>query len=400
MGKTLPAVFFFLAMLPCVSASEVLVFSSPDSSFGVLKDFTSGAPRSLYVATYTFDSLHAADMLTAARSTGAEVLVMVEGSPVGGASELQKGVLCALLSGGVKVYEYKGPVPYMHAKYAIRDNSTLLVSTENFGNTGYPFHSSRGNRGWGAVTSDGAATGDFLTVYFSDLARSKEFQCPAGTSQPLYGRSTGSYRGMLESEKLEGDVKAFFSPETSLETLLGLVAAANRSIYLEQLYVRRFWQGEEQSPLVKALVDRAREGAEVKILLDSSYYNVDAKERDNNNATVEYLNGLARSEGLDMEARLIDLKGGGLGALHAKGIVVDGSAAAVSSVNWNRNSATKNREAGLVITGKAAGYYERVFLMDWGAVSGLPKEEFPFFIASGIILFALASAVFLKILSR
>jgi cardiolipin synthase A/B len=52
--------------------------------------------------------------------------------------------------------------------------------------------------------------------------------------------------------------------------------------------------------------------------------------------------------------------------VHNKGVIVDGKRVLVSSINWNENSPSYNREAGLIIdhTG-AAGYFTGVFDCDW-----------------------------------
>jgi hypothetical protein len=78
------------------------------------------------------------------------------------------------------------------------------------------------------------------------------------------------------------------------------------------------------------------------------------------------VNGIAAAEGLDLEAKLIDLDIHDLSRMHTKGFVVDGRWTLVSSINWNRNSPTANREAGLLIENAGlAGYFERVFAWDW-----------------------------------
>jgi phosphatidylserine/phosphatidylglycerophosphate/cardiolipin synthase-like enzyme len=103
---------------------------------------------------------------------------------------------------------------------------------------------------------------------------------------------------------------------------------------------------------------------EVKILLDSTWYNVEENDPTSNLHTVQYVNSIAVEEGLNLEARLVDLDGKGFKKLHAKGVVAD-NAAFISSVNWNEHSSTKNREAGVIIYGEPAGYFARVFMADW-----------------------------------
>ncbi|MCJ2563476.1 MAG: phospholipase D-like domain-containing protein, partial [Candidatus Thermoplasmatota archaeon] len=46
--------------------------------------------------------------------------------------------------------------------------------------------------------------------------------------------------------------------------------------------------------------------------------------------------------------------------------VVDGNRVLISSLNWNHNSFTRNREAGLILKNEQiAVYFERIFMHDW-----------------------------------
>ncbi|HYS70917.1 MAG TPA: phospholipase D-like domain-containing protein, partial [Thermoplasmata archaeon] len=156
-------------------------------------------------------------------------------------------------------------------------------------------------------------------------------------------------------------------PDTTLEdaTILGALRSATRTIHAEVFYAYVAW-GPFSNPYLDALVAAARRGVQVRLLLDSSSYNVDDTDPNDNDNTVSYLNGIAAAEGLDLQARLVDRGLHGLSIVHNKGFVVDEKTVLVSSVNWNRNSATANREAGLLVTnGDLAAYFDRVFAWDW-----------------------------------
>jgi phosphatidylserine/phosphatidylglycerophosphate/cardiolipin synthase-like enzyme len=52
--------------------------------------------------------------------------------------------------------------------------------------------------------------------------------------------------------------------------------------------------------------------------------------------------------------------------VHNKGMIVDNTSVLISSINWNENSVTRNREAGLIIENEEiALYYAEVFFYDW-----------------------------------
>jgi phosphatidylserine/phosphatidylglycerophosphate/cardiolipin synthase-like enzyme len=52
--------------------------------------------------------------------------------------------------------------------------------------------------------------------------------------------------------------------------------------------------------------------------------------------------------------------------VHNKGVIVDNKSVLISSINWNENSFTNNREVGVIITHPSiAQYYCQIFLADW-----------------------------------
>lgn len=61
--------------------------------------------------------------------------------------------------------------------------------------------------------------------------------------------------------------------------------------------------------------------------------------------------------------------------MHNKGVIVDGDAVLISSVNWNENSPSFNREAGVIIESTDAGaYFSDVFTADWEDAGPLPDD--------------------------
>jgi phosphatidylserine/phosphatidylglycerophosphate/cardiolipin synthase-like enzyme len=60
--------------------------------------------------------------------------------------------------------------------------------------------------------------------------------------------------------------------------------------------------------------------------------------------------------------------------VHNKGVIVDNKSVLISSVNWNENSVTRNREVGIIIENDdVANYYSNVFLYDWNL--SFPKSH-------------------------
>jgi hypothetical protein len=98
----------------------------------------------------------------------------------------------------------------------------------------------------------------------------------------------------------------------------------------------------------------------VKILLNPTY------SFESNQATIDYVKGIAADEGLNLDAGFIDIESIGLNKMHNKGVIVDRRKVLISSINWNEYSPTNNREAGLIIENEdVAEFYTGVFRYDW-----------------------------------
>ena len=123
----------------------------------------------------------------------------------------------------------------------------------------------------------------------------------------------------------------------------------------------------EPNPRLVALIATSRRGARVRVLLARLFD--DAKDARDNRVTVEYLNSLAASEGLDLDARLGNPTGGGI---HAKLVLVrvQGETwSAVGSLNGGEVSHKLNREVVLMVDDPLV--YDRlleVFLHDWSLI--------------------------------
>jgi phosphatidylserine/phosphatidylglycerophosphate/cardiolipin synthase-like enzyme len=359
-------------LLFCGTASaDITTFVSPDNSYLQLESFIQSADSSLYINAYTFDSPYIAAKLLDAQKRGVDVIVMVDASPVGGISKSEWSVLNNLSGSGIPVYLWDdADLGFNHAKYAVSDNSTVLVATENFGSTGFPIPPTTGNRGWGAVIS-GQPSADFTGLFFDDLVNAKRLDFEGHSPLDFYSEEK-EYEMQFEPVTYPGNFKVaqVVAPENAVESILDLINSADSSLYIEQFYVYRYWgqkkKGYTDNPFLEAAIDAARRGAEVKLLLDSTWYNVEEDDPTSNKNTADYVNAVAREEGLNLEARLVDLGASGFSKIHAKGAIADNDTVLISSVNWNEHSPTKNREVGVIIYGEPAGYFAEVFMADWG----------------------------------
>ncbi len=353
--------FVFLLLSQPVYASTIIPFSNPENSYNTLIDYLGSLKESVYLSTYTLTSEAITDKLIESSVSGLDVKVLVEDKPVGGISNYTLSLLCKLYSYEIPVHLYTGDLRFLHAKYIVGDESSVLVSSENFGDSGYSTNKP-GNRGWGSIVFDQQISNDLLSIFMEDFDQSEKFICEEKQTRINPDHKQTSYKVFVDQ-----NVTLLFSPNNSLDIVLGFLESAEKSIYIEQFYIRRFW-GEETSPLVNLLVKKAESGVDIKILLDSNYYNLEGK--DSNLEFVEYINKIQGN--LTIKAKLIDFDNTGLKELHNKGVIVDNNSVLISSVNWNENSFKNNREVGLMITGDVSKYFLGLFEQDWESSSFIP----------------------------
>ncbi len=374
---------------------SVTAFVSPDVAFPAVAGFLDNATTNLSVTLYQLEGAPVAQALADAAQRGVDVRLLLEGGPVGGISVQQKALTKLVADAGATVRfmihdlgnDIHNRYAFLHAKYAVADGEVTLIGTENWKATGTPADPTYGNRGWGLILQSPALAVRYLEAFELDWNGLHRDIFPYDPAHPLYGGAdptlidwtvpTGAYAPAHGALAVGGTFAAttLFAPDTSLSTLgglLGLMDGATATLDIAQFYIHDRWRDSrtgEDAPngYLEAALDASRRGVRVRILLDSYWFNVDEDEAVNNVATAAYVNGVALAEGLDLEARLVDLPAAGFEKLHTKGVIVDGTTTAVSSINWNRHSPTYNREAGVILESpEVAAYFGAVFDDDWG----------------------------------
>ncbi|HON81575.1 MAG TPA: phospholipase D-like domain-containing protein [Methanoregulaceae archaeon] len=347
-----------------------VAFTAPDCSLEIFEDAVEAAEVSILVNVYEFTSPRMARDLIDARARGVEVRVLLEGGPVGGISDEEQEVIRLLREGGVPVSimisneQVHAPYRFDHAKFMVIDTDIVVVTSENFKENGFPEPGTSGNRGWGVALEDPRVAGYFRDVFSYDIngrwavpATGEPGSCESW-ARPSYGVE------FLPIRFSNATVIPVIAPDTS-RLVEDLIDQASESIDIEQAYITNQSDGS-LNPFLARAVEAARNGVRVRVLLDSYYYNTDGDE--DNDELVAVLNALARREGIPLEARCADLAGNNIEKIHNKGVIVDRRKVLVSSINWNTNSPTFNREAGVIVDHPDVGeYYSRVFEDDWEA---------------------------------
>lgn len=354
------------------SAEAATAFVLPDSPEFPLETLR-GADDRILLAGYTFSSDAAAAELEAAADRGVDVEVLVDGTPVGGQTVAEADALDSLVAADVPVRVFDGPMTryrFHHAKYAVVDDR-VLVLTENWKPAGTGGHSSRG---WGVAIESEPLAADLAAVFEADASWEDTVAWETYREDQEFVESEpaeGSYPSRFDPEPVDpGSVQLVTAPDNAEQEVISLLEGAEESIRIEQVRI-----GDRDHPFLKAAIDAAERGVDVRILLDSGRH-VEAENRE----LVDWINRRAEADGLPIEARLVDSRGN-FEKIHAKGVVVDDRRAFVGSINWNNNSVRANREVGVVLEGEAAAtYYASVFDADWRD----GKRPFPVGVGLGV----------------
>ena len=384
------------------ATAQVTVAVGPEGLYQPIADLLAGAQESIWLSLYTFEHPELAGLLAQAAARGVDVRLLLEGGPSGGITELQRWCLAQIQAAGGQVLYmavaegaprgYRSRYRFLHAKYGLVDGRVAFVSSENFTRDSMPLPGAgvAGRRGVALLTDAAPVIAALQEGFLRDWAPDRFLDLrPFTPDDPVYGGPAEDFtppppatEPPLDSPFLEPVSQAgafrfqvIASPDASLDPDRGLFALLARAgpgdrIWLTQLYEHKFW-GEPTSnpvadpnPRLQALLDAARRGAQVRLLLDGFFDAPDSPR--SNQATVDYLAEMARQEGLDLEARLGNPTGLGI---HAKVALVQVGAerwTAVGSLNGSEVSYKLNREV-LLLTDAPAIHQrlQELFQWDW-----------------------------------
>ena len=356
--------------------ATLTVFVSPESGRGVLVGALINATREILVSAYELEDAGIARELAEAHSRGVRVEVLLEGGPAGGISPAERGACSLMNRSGIPVYVMASTPAaharyrFTHAKVVVLDASRLLITSENLNPGGFPPDGGTGNRGWGVLIDDPETACYFRDVYLDDRSGGDILPFTLGGEtlllEPVPGGENPSPT-LAPRTFRDATVRPVLAPDTA-SLVRDLIATANRSVDIEVASIRNS-SGDRLNPYLHAAVEASRRGTAVRILLDGSRYGTGGEE--DNDEMAALITAIARREGLPLEARIGRPEDLGVRSIHNKGVIVDGSRVLISSINWNENSPTFNREAGVILEHPGAGaYYSLAFTQDWNRAAG------------------------------
>ncbi len=391
LGKHTNTVWFLSR--PVIGNASVIAFSSPDNSYAAITGLIDKAQNSIDMCIYQFTSYYILQHLLDAMNRGVQVRLILEDSYPGASVHstddptAHEVVYVAKtidnhVNGTTKWEGYAGG-KYTHAKYFIIDNNTITILTENFKATGVPKDPSYGNRGWGISINNTNLADLYLKVFELDWSVGKPFNI-GDVVAPLQNTDifTGAYVPISTYQSYEVINSTFHTvvgPDETIDVIVDLIDSATSTIYGEIFYMYPTWTGYpggiNNNPFLKALINAVQRGVDIKIILDSTFYNL-ADANDNDEAAQ-----VMRAHGIEVK---YSYNSNGIEKFHVKGFIVDQEAVMISSLNWNENSATNNREIGVIVNSSlVASYYVGVFLHDWDRYA---SEEIPDYEETGIPL--------------
>ena len=355
---------------------SVTTYVSPDCSNEVFTQAIDNASDSLLVNMYEFSSPSLGESLVVAKARGVDVRVLIEGGPVGGISPSEKSLVWTVNRSGIPVMSMvstateHAPYRYDHAKYIVIDNNSLLLTSENFKNSGLPQKGMSGNRGWGVHLRNTGIAQYFTGIFIADTG-SRSVVSYTGTEGNTEPALSEKYPVEFTPATFEGaTVIPVIAPDTSYQ-ITGMLDSARTSIEIEQAYITNESR-LSLNPYLSSAINASRRGVQVRILLDSYWYNIEGP--GDNDEMAALINRIASAEHLPLEAKCIDLSVSPVDKIHNKGVIVDDERVLVSSINWNSNSPTFNREAGVIIDHPGvARYFRAVFDDDWNPMAKKAK---------------------------
>ncbi len=197
----------------------------------------------------------------------------------------------------------------------------------------------------------------WLCSYKYDEKGKKIFNDPENMME-LSENSTGVYKGFSPCEITPVITAPYVS--NTLDALIYNIEKAEHRIYISQFMVT-------EKKIIRALIEKARQGLDVKVLLDPGDYiypDLDLKGGPNNLVIALFQKMKKKHDGFTGEARRFIVEPGQ--QLHMKLIIIDENICFMGSTNLMSAAILRNYEEYFLIRGQEVNRrYTEVFLKDW-----------------------------------
>jgi cardiolipin synthase len=303
---------------PGPGAQNLQVFVEPDASYRVITNALNGATKSIWVEMYLLTEKHVIQGLEEAAHRGLDVRVMLEGHPYGSGSISPTQTIDRLNAAGVKAKTTNPAFALTHEKGMIIDGKTAYIMTCNLTLSALGGSSSTTNREYGLIDNNSQDVQAVTNIFNAD-----------------WNRADAQF----------SDPNLVVSPVNSRNAFTALINGTHKTLLIEA-------EEMQDSNIEQAIVNAARRGVHVQVILPSSNGSSNDSNRDGI-STIQQGGAQVKEDAHYY--------------MHAKIIVADGQKAFVGSENISTASLERNRELGLVVADQnVITTLQQTFQQDWG----------------------------------
>ena len=366
--------------------SSITPLIGPQDGLLDLLNWMEGATSSIQVHLYQMQEPRLVQALMNAASRGLDVKVVLDQGctcSIWSYDDMQKqtGFASELDNAGAEVFWFgtgnDQPYNYIHSKVAVRDGSSVWMSSGNWKSSSQPAPGVRGNVEWSVIIEKQQLADIVLqqmeldtNTQFEHITAYSSSDAPNDWTMP--GVESVSGGGLATSYSVDVTGEVLTCPDNCITGITNLIDSANSEVVLSQqtLDVDWYWGWGQQSPVISSMYEAAKRGVSVRVIINGAY--LDDDDQDIVDLLNEVWNG---TEGLDTSA-IIMSEDDDVSKLHNKGIIVDEKSVLVSSINLGSSAMNRNREMGVVIHSETiAQIYKDAWNMDWNRLDNVTDTD-------------------------
>ena len=347
-----------------------------------LKQFIDDSQTSLRIQLYQMQDAYLVQALLDALQRGVSVEIMLDpgcyNCNIWSETDLQykNDFAYTLIQAGATVYEFNTdgnePYLYLHSKVAVRDSSSVWMSSGNWKSSSVPAPGVRGNVEW-SIIIDNLDVAQMVDQQFSlDIHWSELMSLSDYDSYDFFTPNTIGGGGVQSAIQASVSGEVLTCPENCVTKITEFIRSANSEVLLSQQTLDVDWSygwGDE-NPIITALHDVAMDGVGVHLIINGAYLDDDDQE------VVDLFNEVWNgTEGLDASA-IVMSEDDDVSKLHNKGIIVDGESVLVSSINMGSSAMNRNREMGVIIhSAIVTQFYLDAWHVDWNRLDNVTDTD-------------------------
>ena len=343
--------------------AKVTPFVFPESGGVPIYRALENATSTVDIEIYLITNKNLYGLLCDLEARGVEVRLLMEGRPVGNEIANCLDSLKTLESAGAEVRligvsdSNDDRFDVVHAKYAIIDKKTVVVTSENWTTdnlngkaTADPYKGSNGNRGWGAIV-ESTAYADYMQQVF-DKDYSMDYDDVKVFSEKYPGAmditlTYNSPTDTTEYRSYTAQVTPVLSGDSSRTSIRYYMENAENRIYAQNQSLSGYKNDPSEAFPLDVMKVRSASGIDTKVMFGTNMNDPDY--------VISTINASTTIQAAKFEKPL----------LHNKGIITDDTAI-VNSINWTPTSLDKNRECGVAIhSADVAAFYASIFAKDF-----------------------------------